>query len=700
MAVATVAGSFFLGGYLGKKLRMPDHGWKIGVCLFSLLASVVVLLMGPPLKLGIDLSGGVILVYEVDQTTKKPGDVVDMDKLVAAVARRVNPGGQKEVTIRKYGVEQIEIVVPEVEEAEVQRIERIISRTGNLEFRILANNHTNKEIIERALAEPGKMQVLDASGNLLAWWVPVKPEEADKVNYPEVARRTRKVGVHDVTEILVVNDIYNVNGGYLTQAATSTDDKGQPCVNFTFNGTGGQLFGELTGNHLPDKLTDFSYKLGIILDGEMYSAPALRSTIYDHGQITGSFTAQAVQELVNVLNAGSLPAALTKEPISKLYSGPTLGRDTINKSTHAMIISSILVPLFMLWYYRFSGVVANIALVLNMLMLFGVMLTIKAAFTLTGFAGLALTVGMAVDNNVLVFERLREELDRGATVRMAIRNAFHRAGATIIDCNLTHMIAATVLYMIGSDQVKGFAVTLWLGVATSMYTSVFVARVIFDIAEKRQWITKVKMLRVIGHTNIDFMGWFPYCLTASILITVAAIVMSFYRGEGLFDIDFTGGISVQALFDKPQDTSTVRDRLANRLRDVAVSDVHIENEPQGLRFEINTSESDMEKVKSVLSQAFGNELARNAVAFAKPTIIESAGKGPSKAELPALPAEPPKKGQSRHDLPRNTLLAMAGGNSLALAPADAPAKSAPDKPPVVQPAAPKKAVEKPAPRNR
>ena len=167
-----------------------------------------------------------------------------------------------------------------------------------------------------------------------------------------------------------------------------------------------------------------------------------------------------------------------------------------------------------------------------MLMLFAVMLTIKAAFTLTGFAGLALTVGMAVDNNVLVFERLREELDRGATLRMAIRNAFHRAGTTIIDCNLTHLIAATVLYMVGSDQIKGFAVTLWLGVVTSMYTSVFVARVIFDIAEKRQWITKVKMMRVIGHTNIDFMGWFPYCLTASILITVMAIVVSFDPRQG------------------------------------------------------------------------------------------------------------------------------------------------------------------------
>ena len=677
VAVATIVGSFFLGGYLGRKLRMPDHGWKIGICLFSLLASAVVVGLGPPLKFGIDLSGGAILVYEVDPTTKDPSKPVDMDKLVAAVQRRVNPGGQKEVTIRKYGVEQIEIVIPEKEEAEVQRIERIISRTGELEFRILANTRNDKELIERAQAEPNKTRIYDSANNLLAWWVPVKEgQERSVASYPDIARRTKKVkgANREVLEVLVENDIYNVTGGYLTQAAVGADRQARPCVNFAFNATGGQLFGELTGNHLPDKLTDFTYKLGIVLDGELYSAPGIQSTIFDHGEITGEFTKEQVQDLVNVLNAGSLPAALTKEPISKLYSGPTLGEDTIRKSTDAMIISSILVPLFMLWYYRFSGLVANIALFLNMLMLFAVMLTIKAAFTLTGFAGLALTVGMAVDNNVLVYERLREELERGATVRMAIRNAFHRAGATIIDCNLTHMIAATVLYMIGSDQVKGFAVTLWLGVATSMYTSVFVARVIFDIAEKRQWITKVKMLRVIGHTNIDFMGWFPYCITASILITVMAIGVSFYRGTGLFDIDFTGGISVQALFDQPQDPAIVREKLANRLEDVAVSDVRIADEKPGLRFEINTSESDMDKVKKVLTDAFGNKLARNTVSFSKPKLVEATSPGASKTPPPAKPAEVPKKSQSRNDLPQNTLLAMAGGNSLTLALADAPAK--------------------------
>ncbi len=150
VAAATLAVSFFLGSYLGKKLRMSDHGWKIGLIFFTLLASIVVLLMGPPLKLGIDLSGGAILVYEVDQSRKTSEQPVDMDKLIAAISQRVNPGGQKEVTIRKYGVEQVEIIVPEKDEAEVRRIEDIITRAGNLEFRILADVHDNKELIERA----------------------------------------------------------------------------------------------------------------------------------------------------------------------------------------------------------------------------------------------------------------------------------------------------------------------------------------------------------------------------------------------------------------------------------------------------------------------------------------------------------------------------------------------------------------------
>ena len=291
--------------------------------------------------------------------------------------------------------------------------------------------------------------------------------------------------------MLLVPDNYNVTGAYLDQAPIRhQDQEGRPCVTFSFNDKGGQLFGQLTGSHLPDPASDFQYHLGIVLDGELCSAPSINSTIYESGEITGSFTQEEVQELVNVLNAGSLPAALDQGADQQAGSRTDAGQRHDQQAKWAMIIASMLVPLFMLVYYRFCGVVADIALVLNMLILFAIMLALKVAFTLTGLVGLALTVGMAVDNNVLVFERLREEQDRGATLRMAIRNAFHRAGTTIVDCNLTHLIAASVLFWLGTEQFRGFAMPLWIGVATSMYTSVFVAHVIFDVAEKRQWIAK------------------------------------------------------------------------------------------------------------------------------------------------------------------------------------------------------------------
>ncbi len=735
VAAAVIAVSLFLGNYLGKKLRMPDHGWKISLILFSLLASVAILLLGPKLKLGIDLKGGVILVYEVDQTQKGAGSV-NMDDLIEAIQRRVNPGGHKEITIRKYGLEQIEVIVPEVDEAEVQRLERLITTTGNLQFRILANTRDDKDLIERALADPKRSKLLNAAGKLVAWWVPVKEEEAGSIaNDSQIGVRKVKQGKAEVTEVLVKNDDLNITGAYLTDARSGADEKGRPCVNFTFNEEGGRRFGEMTGSHLPDEQTGFHYRLAIILDDVLYSAPQLNSIIYRNGEITGTFTKDTVTNLVNVLKAGSLPAALAKEPISKLYSGPTLGQDTITKSTQAMIIASILIPLFMLWYYRFSGIVADFALLLNMLILFAIMLSVKAVFTLTGFAGLALTVGMAVDNNVLVFERLREELARGAALRMAIRNAFQRASTTIIDANLTTLIAATVLYVIGTDQVKGFAVPLFIGVTISMYTSIFVARVIFDVAEKRHWITEVKMMHLIGHTNIDFMRLFRYTIVASALFIIMAIAVSIERGKSLFDIDFTGGVSVQAEFNQPQEINAVRrdlnDRPASdpdRLPDLAITEVSLKNEAPGLRFMINTSEMDIDKVKIELRKVFGDKLKRNSLAFTPPELIPAGGRAalpsekapaaktpPPKTEQPpaektspppakpavpkagsekAKPSPPPAGKQSRLDLPPRNMLAFSGNQALALMLAADPKAPAADEPAAENVAQPPSAVQK------
>jgi len=185
-----------------------------------------------------------------------------------------------------------------------------------LEFRILANKRDNKDLIEQALADPSKTRIHDKTGNLLARWVDVKAgQESGLVASPDIAMRKRmKAGVA-TTEVLVLNDEYNVTAAYLTRADAGVDSQGRPCINFTFNEYGGQLFGAMTGDHLPDKLTGFSYKLAIILDDEVYSAPSIQSTIHDHGQITGSFTNEEVQYLSNLLSAGSLPAKI--RPVKK-----------------------------------------------------------------------------------------------------------------------------------------------------------------------------------------------------------------------------------------------------------------------------------------------------------------------------------------------------------------------------------------------
>lgn len=323
---------------------------------------------------------------------------------------------------------------------------------------------------------------------------------------------------------------------------------------------GGRLFGRLTGNNLPDP-SGFQRRLGIILDGYLYSAPNIRSTIFDQGVIEGHFSKEEVDALVSVLQAGSLPTALTEQPISEMLIGPTLGRDTIRRGSIAIVVAMVLVLVFMLVYYRFAGVVACAALLVNVLLVVSIMIMVKAAFTLPGIAGLVLTVGMAVDANVLIFERIREELARGGN--MAIRNGFSRATTTIVDANLTTLITAIILYVVGTDQVRGFAITLTLGVVLSMFTAIFCARVVFDVAERRRWITSLKMMQIVGGTNIDFLGMRYVTCGCSAVLIVLGMIGVYFRGEGLLDIDFTGGVSVETVFVEPQRSIDVRKALSS-----------------------------------------------------------------------------------------------------------------------------------------
>ncbi|MBN2216796.1 MAG: protein translocase subunit SecD [Pirellulales bacterium] len=724
------------GAWVAGRWRMPDYGWKIGLILFALVWGVY-FVSTRPLKLGIDLSGGVVLVYELEDDVdvpkvdegdlpddedeakaKKEKEKVDMDKMVSAISLRVDPGGTRNVDIRTYGPRQIEVVIPRANPEEVRRIRDRISSSGSLAFRILANTQDHKHKVTIAQAKLSNVDtVWNTDGSeVLGWWAPVRSGEEDSIaSYGDVVTRTANFRGKEVLKVLLVNDPYNVTGQFLSHCGPSVDDSGRPCVLFNFDSRGGRLFGEFTGQNAPftEGGQELFRKLGIVLDGYLYSAPQLRSRITDNGQITGNFTKADVDELVNVLNAGSLPTALKKNPISELTSGPALGADTIRRGSYSIALSLVVVLLFMAFYYRFSGIVACGALLMNLLLLLGIMMALKVDFTLPGIAGLVLTVGMAVDANVLIFERIREELAKEAALRMAIRNGFDRALSAIVDSNLTTLITATLLWFIGTPQIKGFAVVLWLGVVLSMFTAIFCSRVVFDVGERRGWIKQLRMRRMIDQTNINFIGMRKIGMAFSITLIVIALVSVIARGKGLLDIDFTGGESVQLLFNQPQKIDEVRKTLEEArdeatgdklFPDAAVYGAALQGEESGLRFIMDTSKavsedekrSAIDVVESDLYKTFGDDLATNRMIVG---TMETIGKpaDPAAPEPEATPSDPPaapgetkpaENQQTRNDLPPPTVLAAADPADLLLAQAeptteanDAPAVESPEKKP-------------------
>ena len=627
LTLAIILVPTFLAWLVTRQLRTGGLWGRLSIVLVALAAGIVVTVLGWPPRMGIDLKGGVILVYEID-SAKQPDGGVSMDKLVAAVSRRVNPGGQKEVTVRQYGTNQLEVIVPEVDQAEVEFIKRIVSSAGVLEFRIVANpqDPRHKEIIEKATSSSGSL--VSSGDRSIGRWIQIDTQKINPVGDSTLVMRQAGDGT---PEVLVALDRFDVTGDFLSRASGGYDQNLQPCVNFSFNSQGAALFGTLTSQNLPDPANRLLSRLGIVLDGVLLSAPTIRSTISSDGQITGSFKQADVEFLVGVLNAGSLPAALYSDPISEQKISPQLGADTIRSGARAMLLATIVVLTFMLMYYRFSGIVADLAVLLNIVLVVALMISIKAAFTLAGLAGLVLSVGMAVDANVLIYERMREELDRGASVRMAIRNGFQRAFSTIVDSNLTTLITGIVLFSIGTDQLKGFAVTLILGLSLNLFTAVFCSRVIFDLAEQKRLLKTLSMARLFGKTSYEFVRWVRPAVIVSLVFITIGLVAAWQRGQGIFDIDFTGGTSVQVAFKEEQglDISSVREAVSS-LPDVAVSSVTVGDVPANLRYKIDTSERSGDAVEEMLRAAFPGRLATYSMGFGE--IVSTADKSSGDSE--------------------------------------------------------------------
>ncbi|MCY2967357.1 MAG: protein translocase subunit SecD, partial [Planctomycetota bacterium] len=493
-----------------------------------------------------------------------------MDRMVGAVQKRVNPDGTKEIVVRRIGEKRIEIILPGADPAVVEQIKQQITQLGSLEFAILANPTDHGELIRQAMASPArKVQ----AGGFQGQWLPIAPSrdsagrESPNTEFSasrEVARRQIVGRPKGFEEILVVFDApeRRVTGHFLQKASVTTSQKhGGPAVSFRFNIPGGYRFRDLTTKNAPRQ--DGSVRLlAVLLNGEVQTAPSINSPIERDGIIESShFQLDEVQKYVNVLNAGALPIPLKEAPISEFTISPTLGADVQSKGRLSLIVSSAVVLLFMAVYYRTAGMIANIALLMNLLFIVSAMVVMKAAFTLPGLAGLVLSAGMAVDANVLIYERMREELQRGASLRMAISSGFDKAFVAIFDANITTLITAAILWWIGTEQVKGFAVSLFIGLVVNLYTAVYCSRLFFNILERSRLMKKVNFMNAIGTTNFDFVGKQNIAIAASAILILVGLVAFVARGTTNYDIDFTGGTSVTMQFEKPQETDKVRDSL-------------------------------------------------------------------------------------------------------------------------------------------
>ncbi|MDR0871245.1 MAG: protein translocase subunit SecD [Planctomycetaceae bacterium] len=589
-------GTYYLGDRLAKHWRLPDHSFRIFLLLFTCIGAVVAVFLGlkqDRLTLGIDLQGGVVLVYDVTWEKDKPRNV---EQLVHAIAQRINPGGIKEISITPLGANcnQLQVIIPKAEEAEVNRVERIISESGALTFRILASKlyPADNQIIQRGEKEPGR-DIRDGAGKLLARWVPAYEQEKERfIHNSDIITRER----NGKAEVLVkFDDGVDITGEYLSAVGEGVGEKGERGVSFSFNAVGESKFKRLTRANQPDPVQErLKRQLGIILNDSLYSAPTIDAVIGAHGIIT--FRRQSTQEgqlqqnreikeLIQILNAGALPADLNPDTVSRSLIGATLGADTIQKGKVALIGSTLAVLVFMVCYYRLAGVIACFCVIANTVMLLAIMLAFRAAFTLPGLAGIVLAIGMAVDANVLIYERLREELRNGSTLKLAIHNAYEKAFSAIFDGNITTLITAVILYAIGTEQVKGFAVTLFLGLVLNLFTAVYLARVIMDIFEAQRWVKTFRMMQMFKRPNINFLAAGKYTVTLSAVLILIGLAATVARGKGIFNIDFVGGVSVEAVFKDTQSIGFVRtslfdkdetiDNIEDRLNDLSVQNVQM-----------------------------------------------------------------------------------------------------------------------------
>ena len=636
---------YILGSFIAKAFRLKDFSSRIGTVLFCIAIAVVPMSyqlaqgksLGDCFRLGIDLAGGTNLVYQVDMTAaNESGKDVNrsIDNMVGAINRRINPSGTEEVTVRRVGSDRIEIIIPGADQAYVDEMKDRITRLGSLQFEILAtpNNGEHRLWIKAAEAMSLTDNKVRENGRTVARWVDVAEGEDVGRGGGDVltsVHRTRKGKENtDVEQVLVVvtPEAKEVTGKFLVRANETMDESGL-AVAFTFDNVGANRFRELTSEYKPQK-DGKRYRLAVLLDDQVQSAPTLNDVIGARGQISGNFTRDEIQSLVSVLNAGALDVPLVEDPISEFTISPTLGVDIRNKGIFAIQLSCVVVIAFMALYYLKAGLIAVLCLMLNILLIMGAMIFVQGTFTLPGLAGLVLTIGMAVDANVLIFERIREELTKGASIRMAIHNGFDKAFTAIIDSNLTTLIVAVVLFMIGTDQVKGFAVTLFIGIVMSMFSALYFGRLVFEILEQKRILKKLPMLSIVKSPSLDFIGKRKLAMMVSLFVICAGLAGFTSRGQDNLDIDFRGGTMVTFEFEEAHKLVDFRSNLEGEFdASITVERLTLEDETQdsdsGRRWRLRTTVEKSTDVEAGVAKALG-EMGLRTVTVSNSDLVEIA----------------------------------------------------------------------------
>ncbi|MDD5687088.1 MAG: protein translocase subunit SecD [Elusimicrobia bacterium] len=418
-------------------------------------------IVGKILNLGLDLQGGIHLVLEIDSTKlEKNISVTDaLDRAIEIIRNRIDQFGVSEPFIAKQGEKWIVVQLPGIKDPD-SAID-LIGKTALLEFRLVENTGAIEKISTKARDMGLQLKEIYDENH--------KP----KKEFVDLIPKGYEVLPGKEEGYFLVTTSAQITGAFLTDAKVKIGGQyNMPYVGIDFNKDGAKIFSAVTEANIEKRLA-------IVLDGVVQSAPVIRSRIPDgHAIIEGSFTADEASGLAIVLRAGALPAPV--RVIENRTIGPSLGRDSVKAGLTACFIGFILVMGFMFFYYKMSGLIANIAVLLNILILLGLMSLFHSTLTLPGIAGVILTVGMAVDANVLIIERMREELRNGKTVRVAIDLGYEKAFSAILDSNVTTLIAAAFLFQFGTGPVRGFAVTLTLGLIASMYTAIVVTHQIYD----------------------------------------------------------------------------------------------------------------------------------------------------------------------------------------------------------------------------